>query len=132
MANHIHNQNPILMQLLNHPLGWHTHRTNKQLRPALNHNLHQLLKFTKCVIMVRLARIAANLRQREVHAKRQVGVLEVGFHLGDDLAQLVGRVHEAADDAEAAGVGDCGGEVTAGDAGHAGEEDWVLDAQEGG
>ena len=43
-----------------------------------------------------------------------------------------GGVAQPADCAEAAGVGDRGGERGGGGVGHAGEEDWVGDVEEGG
>lgn len=81
--------------------------------------------------MVRLARIPADLRQRQIDAEGEVGRPQQALELGDDLAQLVGRVHEAADNAQPAGVRHGGRERGARHARHAGEQDRVLDAQQG-
>lgn len=57
------------MKPLNNLLRRHPHRRNKQPRATLNNDIHQLVQLTPRVIVVRLARPAANLRQREVYAK---------------------------------------------------------------
>ncbi|CAG9975455.1 unnamed protein product [Clonostachys byssicola] len=108
VADYVHHQDPLRMQLLNHPRRWHTHCANKQFCAAVHHNVDQLLQLAPSVIMIGLPRVAPNLRQRQVHAKREIGTNEVRLHFGNDGAQLVGRVHDATDDAEAASVGDSG------------------------
>ncbi|KXH66369.1 hypothetical protein CSAL01_11583 [Colletotrichum salicis] len=98
-AHDIHPQLERLDSPLNHVFGGHPDRTHKQPRPRGDGDVNQLVELAARVIVVRLARVPADLRQREVYAKGKIGGLEIGLHLGNDLAELVGRVLEAADNA---------------------------------
>ncbi|EXF83100.1 hypothetical protein CFIO01_06996 [Colletotrichum fioriniae PJ7] len=99
MPDHIHHIDPRPVQPLNHFFGGDPHRAHKQPRAGRNRNIDELVELAARVIVVRLARVPADLRQREVDAKGEVGGLEIRLHLGNDLAELVGGVLEAADDA---------------------------------
>ncbi|KAK7456275.1 hypothetical protein Landi51_02518 [Colletotrichum acutatum] len=99
MPDHIHNIDPRLVQPLNHLLRWHPHRANKQPRARGDGNVDELVELAARVIVVRLARVPADLRQREVDAKGEIRGLEIRLHFRNDLAELVGGVLEPADDA---------------------------------
>ena len=64
--------------------------------------------------------------EHDVHAEGLVGLLA---QLVDLVAQPVGVGVHGRDDAEAAGLGDRGGEGGVGDPGHAALEDGLLDAE---
>ena len=66
------------------------------------------------VVVVRLARVAADLREQQVDAERRLLVHQERLELVNVLTQHFGRVAHAAHDAEATGVGHSGGELRAG------------------
>lgn len=72
------------------------------------------------VVVVCLAGGAADGGEGEVDAEGEGGVREEGFELVDHGAEALRCVAEAADDAEAAAVGDGRGERGGGGVGHAG------------
>jgi len=130
VSDHVHDQNAGVMQPVDDALGRDAHGGHKQLGARLDGDVDQLVQLAVGVVVVGLAGVAADLGEGEVDAEGQVRGFEKGLHLGDDFPQLVGRVHEAADDAETAGVGDGGGQCAARGARHAGEDDGVFYPQE--
>ena len=80
--------------------------------------------------LLRLPRAAAHLRDQQVDTEWCILVFQKALQLGDLLAQHVGRVADAADNAQAASVGDSSGEFGAGGDVHAGEHDGVVDLEE--
>lgn len=77
-----------------------------------------------------LAGAAADLGQQQVNAEGGVLVVEEALELGDLVAQHVGGVADAADDAETAAVSNAGGQLGPGSHVHAGEQDGVLDLEQ--
>src|SRR6478609_4104891 len=69
MANHVHDQDSLIMKPLNH-LRWpYTNSTDKQLGTAVNDDVPQLVQLSTSVVMVGLTRIASDLRQGEINTK---------------------------------------------------------------
>lgn len=132
MPNHVPIQDPIPVQLVHHRLGRHAHRTDKDLRPFLDRDVDQLIEPALGVVVVRPACIPTHLRDQQINTKGQIGGFEQRFEFLAQRAELLGCVAYTTDDTEAASVGDGGSEGWTGDTPHAGEEDGVLDAQEGG
>lgn len=86
------------------------------------------MRFQVTPTVVGLASTAANLGERKVDAKRRALVLEPRLELGDLLLELRRRQRQAADNAQAAGVGHRRSEARSGRDKHAREHDGVLDA----
>lgn len=105
VSNHIHDQDPSLMESLDSPRRGYTNRTNKQLGSILDCDFDEIVKLAVCVIVVRLARTAANLREREIDSKRKRLVVQIALQLVDDGLQLLGRVTESSNNTEPAGIG---------------------------
>lgn len=80
--------------------------------------------------LLRFSGTPTNLWDQEVDPERRILVIQEAFQLCDLLPQHVGRVADAADNTQAAGVGDCGGEFRTGGDVHAGEHDGVVDLEE--
>ena len=72
------------------------------------------------VIMICLSRCAADGWEREIDAEGEGGVGEGHFEVVDHASEVRRGVAETAYDAEAAGVGDGGGERGSGGVSHAG------------
>lgn len=104
VADHIHDQNPSLVEPLDRPRGRNTHGTDEQLCAILNGDFNQLVQLAVRVVVVGLARAATDLRQREIDAKRQRLVVQVALELIDDRLQLLWRVAQSSNDAEATGI----------------------------
>ena len=82
------------------------------------------------VYLLGLPSIATNLWDKEIDAKGRILVLQVGFQLRDLLSEHIWGITDAADDAEATGVGDgCCETGACGDI-HPGEHDRVVDFEE--
>lgn len=117
------------MQPLDDVLGRGAHGGDEDLRAAVDDGVDQLVQFAPRVIHVGLARRAPDLREEEIDAERQVGIVEVSFELRDHFLELRGCVANSADHSEPAGVGDRCGERCTGGLTHAGEHDGVADAE---
>ena len=76
-----------------------------------------------------LAGVAADLGEEEIDAKGGVLVVEVRLELLDLVLEHVGGVVDAAEDSEAAGVGDSSRQLGAGSHVHASQEDGMLDLE---
>jgi hypothetical protein len=113
VSDHIHDQNPRLVKPIDDPPWRHADGRHEQARAGLDGDVDELVELAVGVVVVRGAGAASDLGEGEVDTEGEGRVAEGGFELGDDLAELVGGVLEAADDAEAAGVGDGGGEGAA-------------------
>lgn len=131
-THHVHDQDPGVVETLDHMRGRHTNGAHKELRPVVDDHVDELVELAVCVVVVCLAGVAADLWEGEVDAEGERLVLEQGLELRKHLVHLVRGVAQTADDTEATGVGDCGCEGCAGGLCHACEEDGALDAEEGG
>lgn len=80
--------------------------------------------------ILRLPRIPAYLRDQQIHTERRILVFQEPLEFCDLLPEHVRRVAHPTDDAEAAGIGDCGGKFGAGGDVHTGEHDGVVDFEE--
>ena len=78
------------------------------------------MKLAFRVIVICLSRCAANGRESEIDAEGEGGVGKRVFEFVDHASEVLRGVAETAYDAEAAGVGDGGGERGGGGVGHAG------------
>ena len=96
-TDHVHNEDAGRMQAINDALRRHADGRHKQLGAVLDGDVDQRVQVAVRVVVVGLARAAADLRQREVHAERQRWVVQVRFDLVDDLLQLRWRVPQPAD-----------------------------------
>lgn len=130
-ADHVHDQDAGPVQARDDVGWWNAQRGDEQFRPFGYHHVDQCVELAPCVVRVGLACAVAQFGQGEIHPERERGGFQPGFELVDHLEECRGGVAEPADDAEAAGVGDCGGEGTVGCVCHAGEEDGVFDREEG-
>jgi len=70
------------------------------------------------------------LRDQEIYPEGRVLVLEKALQLRNLFPQHVWCVADAADDAQAAGIRDCGSELGTGGHIHTGEHDRVVDLEE--
>jgi len=77
--------------------------------------------------LLRLPRTPTNLRDQEIHPERRILVLQESLQLRNLLSQHVWCVADAADDAQAAGIGDRGSEFGTSGHVHSGEHDGVVD-----
>jgi hypothetical protein len=89
--------------------------------PPRRHRIIDLLGFP---------RIATNLGQQEIDAKRRILVVEVRLELLDLIPEHLGGVVDAAQNTKTAGVCDGRGQLGASGDVHAGEEDGVVDLEE--
>lgn len=85
-----------------------------------------------CIVwnVLGLSCTATDLWKEEINTERCVLVLEETLELSDLLPEHVWGVSNTADDPDAAGVGDCSGELGACGDVHAGQHDGVVDLQE--
>ena len=77
-----------------------------------------------------LSRIAANLRDQKIHAKRCILVFQESLQFGNLLTQHVRGVADASDDAETAGIGHRCCEFWTSGYVHTSEHDGVVDFEE--
>lgn len=130
VANHVHVQDAVLVQALDDVSGRHTDGRDKQRDLLFNDDINQLVQLALGVVVVGLAGVAADLGQQQVDAKRRGLVVQIRLELGNLVAQHVGRVVDAANDAQAAGIGDGSGELGTGSHVHACEQHGVVDLEQ--
>nr|POE63738.1 hypothetical protein CFP56_04641 [Quercus suber] len=130
VSDHVHDEDARGMQALDDMRGWDADSADEERRFLLDRNADQLVELAVGVVVVGLARAAADLWERKIDAEGQRLVREVFFDLMDDGAQLLRRVPESTDHAETPGIGYCSGEGPGRSSGHACEDDRVFDAQD--
>ena len=80
--------------------------------------------------LLRLPRVAADLRDQKINTERRVLVLQEALQLCDLLPKHVWGVANTANDTNTSCVGDGGGELGTGSDVHAGQHDGVVDLEE--
>ena len=131
-ANHVHDDDSGVVKTLNHMWWRDSDSADEQLCALLDRDGDQLVQLAVGVVVVGLARAVADLGESKVDAEGEVLGGEVFLELVDDLAELSRGVAQAANAANAASVGDSGCKGSTGCARHTGEQDGVLDTQQGG
>lgn len=86
------------MQFIHSPPGRDADGANEQLGAFLDDDIDQFGQFTVRVVLVGFARVATDLREEQVDAKRSVWVPQLRLEFADRLAQKLGRVADATDD----------------------------------
>mmetsp|Transcript_2369 Transcript_2369/g.5351 ORF Transcript_2369/g.5351 Transcript_2369/m.5351 type:complete len:245 (+) Transcript_2369:486-1220(+) len=128
-AHHVHDGNARGVELVDGPLRGHAHCTHKESCLLCNDDIDELRQVATCVVLVGLASTVAHLREEQVNAKGhprlQLLLAEV-----DLLLHGGGRQVDAAEGANAAGVGHSRHELVRGHGAHTCEHDRVLDLQE--
>jgi hypothetical protein len=119
--DHIHHRDAGGMQLLTRGLGRHTDGRDEEGGALLDHDVKQFKQGAASVVVGRLARATAHLRQQQVDPPRQRLVGEAGLDLLALLGELRRGVAEPADDAQTAGVAHSGSELGASSDVHAGQ-----------
>ena len=75
VADHVHDQDAGGVQALDDVAGRHADGADEQLGAALDGDGYELVQLAVRVVVVGLARVAADLRQREVDAERQLNAV---------------------------------------------------------
>ena len=129
-ADHVHDRDARGVELVHGELRRDADGRDEDGRALLDDHVDQLRELALRVVLVGLAGGAADLGEEEVDAPRRRLVDEALLDLLALVAEVVDGGADAADDAQAALVGDSGGELGARGDVHAGEEDRLGEAEE--
>jgi len=129
VADHVHVDNAVLVELLNDVARGDTDGGNEELGARLDDDVDELVELALGVVVVGLAGIAANLGKEEIDTEGSVLVDKMRLELLNLLAEHVGGVADTTEDTETTGVGDSGSKVGTGSHVHASKQDGVLDLE---
>lgn len=129
VADHVHVDDAIGMELVDNSLGRHTDGRDKELGALLDNDIDQLVELTLGVIVVGLASATANLGKKQVDTEGSVLVVKEALELGDLLAQHVRGIADTTNNTKTTSVGDSGGKLGTSGNVHARKEDGMLDLE---
>jgi hypothetical protein len=90
-TNHVHVGDAGGVELVDGPARGHAHGRDEEFGARLNDNVNQLGQLAFSIIAVGLARTAANLRQKQIDAKRRVLVDQVLLVFFQEFTQRSGK-----------------------------------------
>ena len=79
MAANVHHERTVRVELLDDPDGRDADGADEQRHLLVDHHVDERLQLAAGVVLVRLARVAADLRDGQVHAEVAALVDEVGL-----------------------------------------------------
>eukprot|EP00756_Hemistasia_phaeocysticola_P009370 Hpha_TRINITY_DN14869_c5_g12::TRINITY_DN14869_c5_g12_i1::g.169639::m.169639 len=128
-ADHVHDDNTGLVQLLHNPLGGDTDGADEEAGLALDDEVDELREGTVSVVVVGLTRATAHLGQQKVDSEGGL-VVEQRLDFIDLLPEHGGRHRHPSNHTETTRVRNGSRELSSSDIRHTRENDGVLDLED--